>query len=108
MQRPTLNQAVAIATLATLAAPVGYWLFTRYETVADAQEHAKRDERRGAYLIYGQSKAETLTLRNRVNDCDGRPVKPGERAACDQYRREYEESRTRTEQLYNALHKGER
>lgn len=106
MQRLTLNQVATICAIAAVVGPVGVWAWNHFQTVDDAKAHEDRDHRAIARLLYGQSKAETLTLRNRVNDCREKPtIKSRERPACDQYQQEYDESKARTEELYRGLRK---
>lgn len=82
--------------------PGALWVIARFQTAADARSHADRDEQKFAWVIYGQAKTNVILLRNRLNDCNSKPITKAERPACDQYRQEYEEESQRARDLYKA------
>lgn len=93
-----------LASIVAVAAGAGsfiLWVTGQFQTTDAARSHATRDEQRYAWIVYGQSKTNVLLLRNRLNDCNAKPiVTRAERPACDQYKQEYEEEARKAQDLY--------
>ena len=99
---PVMTLGTAAAAVAVLAgiAPLLIWALHYYATHEELESHKAAEARVIAWATVQAIKNETLSLRNRVNDCDiqkdkAKAMTALERAACAQYQQEYDDATRR-------------
>lgn len=83
---------VGVVSILSAIGAFALWAMSHFQTAQQA-----------AWMAYSIADGRAVVMRNRVNDCDIRKeqqpaMSPLERAACNQYREEFEAARARAEE----------